>query len=65
MDREQFIKVLESCIESATGSRYPHIDWTRLSDRGLINCAEMVRDLLERRSQRAELETALAPTHVH
>lgn len=49
MDRDQFIKVLEGCIESATGRNYPDIDWERLSDRGLINCAELVRDLLERR----------------
>jgi hypothetical protein len=49
MDREQFIRVLRGCIESATGREYDHIDWTRLSDRGLIECAELVRDLLERR----------------
>lgn len=52
MDREQFIRVLEGCIESATGRRYPHIDWSRLSDRALINCAEMVRDLLQGRRER-------------
>lgn len=65
MDREQFIRVLESCIKSATGRRYPHIDWTKLSDRGLINCAEMVRDLLERRSDKAVTEVAVEPSHVH
>jgi hypothetical protein len=65
MDREQFIKVLESCIESATGRRYPNIDWTRLSDRGLINCAEMVRDLLERRSRKAATSVGVEPSHVH
>jgi hypothetical protein len=49
MDREQFIRVLQGCIESATGREYRHIDWTKLSDRGLIESAELVRDLLERR----------------
>lgn len=49
MDRDQFIRVLRGCIESATGREYGQIDWTRLSDRGLIECAELVRDLLERR----------------
>ncbi len=49
MDREQFIKVLRGCIESATGREYAHIDWDRLTDRGLIECAELVRDLLEKR----------------
>lgn len=51
MDREQFIRVLRGCIESATGREYGHIDWSRLSDRGLIECAELVRDLLEKRVQ--------------
>lgn len=62
MDREQFIKVLESCIESATGRSYPDIDWCKLSDRGLINCAELVRDLLERRARRAETEVSARPS---
>jgi len=47
MDRDSFIRVLEVCINSATGRRYSHIDWTALSDRGLIECAELVRDLLD------------------
>ena len=49
MDREQFIKVLEGCIESATGRQYPEIDFGKLSNQGLIQCAELIRDLLERR----------------
>ena len=49
MDRDCFIHVLEACITSATGRQYPHIDWKQMSDRGLIECAEMVRDLLDRR----------------
>jgi hypothetical protein len=49
MDREQFIRVLRGCIESATGREYAHIDWDRLTDRGLIECAELIRDLLEKR----------------
>jgi len=49
MDRDQFIKVLEGCIESATGRHYPDIDFQKLSNQGLIQCAEMIRDLLERR----------------
>jgi hypothetical protein len=51
MDREQFIRVLRGCIASATGREYPSIDWTRLSNRGLIESAELIRDLLERRAQ--------------
>ncbi len=49
MDREQFIRVLRGCIESATGRDYVHIDWDRLTDRGLIESAELIRDLLEKR----------------
>jgi hypothetical protein len=49
MDREQFIRVLRGCIESATGRDYTHIDWDRLTDRGLIESAELIRDLLEKR----------------
>ena len=49
MDRDSFIQVLQGCIGSATGRQYPHIDWTKMSDRGLIECAELVRDLLEKR----------------
>jgi hypothetical protein len=49
MDREQFIRVLRGCIESATGRDYSHIDWDRLTDRGLIESAELIRDLLEKR----------------
>ena len=56
MDREQFIRVLEGCIESATGRKYAEIDWTRLSDRGLIECAELVRDLLEKRVTAPSIE---------
>ena len=51
MDRDSFIRVLQGCIGSATGRHYPHIDWTKMSDRGLIECAELVRDLLEKRSK--------------
>ena len=50
MDRDCFIHVLEACITSATGRQYPHIDWEHMSDKGLIECAEMVRDLLDRRA---------------
>lgn len=57
MDRDSFIKVLQTCIGSATGRQYPNIDWTQMSDRGLIECAELVRDLLERRAR--ALENAL------
>jgi hypothetical protein len=60
MDREQFIRVLRGCIESATGREYGHIDWTRLSDRGLIECAELVRDLLERRVRDSQKHCASA-----
>ena len=49
MDRDSFIRVLQGCIGSATGRQYPHIDWTKMSDQGLIECAELVRDLLEKR----------------
>ncbi len=49
MDRDSFIRVLEGCISSATGREYKHIEWTQMSDRGLVECAELVRDLLEKR----------------
>ena len=49
MDRDCFIRALQGCIGSATGREYPHIDWKNMSDRGLIECAELVRDLLEKR----------------
>ncbi len=49
MDRNSFIRVLESCISSATRRDYKHIDWTKMSDQGLVECAELVRDLLEKR----------------
>ena len=49
MDRDAFIRVLEGCIESATGRLYPSIEWNKLNDRGLIECAELVRDLLEKK----------------
>ena len=49
MDRDSFIRTLEGCIRSATGREYPHIDWNNMNDRGLIECAELVRDLLEKR----------------
>ncbi len=67
MDREQFIRVLRGCIESATGRQYGHIDWTRLSDRGLIECAELVRDLLERRVRENPIafETAFPGERMH
>ena len=62
MDRDAFIRVLQGCIGSATGRRYPHIDWTKMSDRGLIECAELVRDLLEKRLRGLdELVSAPAP----
>ena len=59
MDRNSFIRVLEDCIGSATGRQYPHIDWTQMSDRGLIECAELVRDLLEKHRRR--LDPTLTP----
>ena len=65
MDREQFIKVLRGCIESATGRQYSQIDWTRLSDRGLIECAELVRDLLERRARETTLPGPMPGERVH
>ena len=49
MDRDSFIRALRGCIGSATGREYPHIDWKNMSDRSLIECAELVRDLLEKR----------------
>ena len=49
MDRDSFIRVLEGCISSVTGREYKHIEWTQMSDRGLVECAELVRDLLEKR----------------
>ena len=49
MDRNSFIRVLEGCISSATGRDYKHIDWAKMSDQGLVECAELVRDLLEKR----------------
>jgi len=62
MDRDSFIRVLEGCIGSATGRQYPHIDWTKMTDRGLIECAELVRDLLEKRMRVLDkMLTAPAP----
>ncbi len=49
MDRDSFLRVLQGCIGSATGREYPHIDWKKMSDKGLIECAELVRDLLGKR----------------
>jgi hypothetical protein len=57
MDRDAFIRVLSGCIESATGRLYPSIEWDKLSDRGLIEFAELVRDLLEKKLR---AEAALA-----
>jgi hypothetical protein len=65
MDREQFIKVLRGCIESATGREYAHIDWDRLTDRGLIECAELVRDLLEKRVHEAKPPELQAGERMH
>jgi hypothetical protein len=33
---------------SARGRFYPSIEWDKLTDRGLIECAELVRDLVEK-----------------
>ena len=60
MDRDSFIRVLEVCINSATGRRYPNIEWAAMSNQGLIECAELVRDLLEHRV-RAETGFREAP----
>jgi hypothetical protein len=65
MDREQFIRVLRGCIESATGRRYAHIDWDRLTDRGLIECAELVRDLLEKRVRESKPPELAAGERMH
>jgi len=65
MDREQFIRVLRGCIESATGRDYAHIDWDRLTDRGLIECAELVRDLLEKRAPETKQRALLAGDRMH
>ncbi len=65
MDREQFIKVLQGCIESATGHEYAHIEWDRLTDRGLIECAELVRDLLEKRGLEIKPPELLAGERMH
>ena len=65
MDREHFIRVLRGCIESATGRDYAHIDWDRLTDRGLIECAELVRDLLEKRVHDTKPPELLAGERMH
>ena len=65
MDREQFIKVLQGCIAGATGREYSHIDWDRLTDRGLIECAELVRDLLEKRGLEIKPPELLAGERMH
>jgi hypothetical protein len=65
MDREQFIRVLQGCIESATGREYRNIDWTKLSDRGLIESAELVRDLLEKRVRETKAPEALPGELLH
>jgi hypothetical protein len=65
MDREQFIRVLRGCIESATGRDYAHIDWDRLTDHGLIECAELVRDLLEKRAGEAKPQELMAGERMH
>jgi hypothetical protein len=65
MDREQFIRVLRGCIESATGREYAHIDWDRLTDRGLIECAELIRDLLEKRVRETAPPALVAGERVH
>ena len=49
MDREQFIRVLKDCIRSATHKEYPNIEMEKLSDHGLIELAELVRDVLQLR----------------
>ncbi|TDI35174.1 MAG: hypothetical protein E2P02_28350 [Acidobacteria bacterium] len=61
MDRNSFIRVLEGCISSATGRDYKHIDWTKMSDQGLVECAELVRDLLEKRLRDLDKVVASAP----
>ncbi len=65
MDREQFIRVLRGCIESATGRDYAHIEWDRLTDRGLIECAELVRDLLEKRVRDEQPPELVAGERMH
>ncbi len=65
MDREQFIRVLRGCIESATGRDYTHIDWDRLTDRGLIESAELVRDLLEKRAKDEKLPDFAVGERLH
>ena len=54
MDRDSFIKVLNNCIWSAVHTEYPNIDLSKLSDRGLIEFAELVRDLLQLRLDKLE-----------
>lgn len=54
MDREQFIRVLKDCIRSATHKEYPNIEMEKLSDRGLIELAELVRDILQMRLDKLE-----------
>jgi len=60
MDRDSFIRVLRNCIGSATHTEYPSIEMEKLSDRGLIELAELVRDLLQLRLDK--LEQAVMPT---
>lgn len=57
MDRVQFIRVLKDCIRSATHTEYPNIEMEKMSDRGLIELAELVRDLLQMRLDKLEKVT--------
>ena len=61
MDRESFIRVLRNCIESATHTSYANIEMERLSDRGLIELAELVRDLLQLRLDKLGLVLPVPP----
>ena len=65
MDRDQFIRVLRGCIESATGRDYTHIDWDRLTDKGLIESAELIRDLLEKRVKDQRIPELALGEHMH
>ncbi len=69
MNRESFIQQINQCIYNATGRYYSGVDLTRMTDQGLIQFAEMVRDLLtvrgEVRANEIVPRTNLPPSPTH
>ena len=51
MNRESFIHQIKQCTYNVTGQYYPAVDLTKMTDEGLIQFAEMVRDLLAVRAE--------------